>query len=71
MFANPMYENLNPNWASTLFGCVAALLAVVPFIGFFYGPQIRARSKFSKLLLEEERKAAEEKLGRDDAAEPA
>ena len=71
MFANPMYQNLNPNWASTLFGLVAALLAAVPFVGFFYGPQIRARSKFSKLLLEEERKAAVEKEDREGAMDPA
>lgn len=71
LFANPLYENLNPNWASTLFGAIGALLAVVPFIGFFYGPQIRARSKFSKLLMEEEQKAAEAKEGRESRAEPA
>lgn len=57
VFSNPMYENLTPNWASTLFGCVAALLAVVPYAAFFFGPQLRARSKYLKLLVEEETKA--------------
>lgn len=64
-FADIMYQNLNPNWASTLFGCIAALLAVVPFIAFFYGPKIRAKSKFSKMLALEEEKLERERMERE------
>jgi hypothetical protein len=62
IFANVMYENLNPNWASTLFGCIGALLGAVPFVAFFYGPKIRSRSKFSRLLVEEEERLQRERL---------
>lgn len=55
-FTTQMYENLTPHYASTLFGCLAAILAVVPFVAFRWGPQIRARSPMSrKLVAEEER----------------
>lgn len=53
-FTTQMYENLTPHYASTLFGCLAAVLAVVPFIAFRWGPQIRARSPMSRKLLQEE-----------------
>ena len=45
-----MYANLGFRWASTLLGCIASLLAVIPFVLFFWGPKIRARSRFAKKL---------------------
>jgi hypothetical protein len=51
-----MYENLTPRWAIFLMGCIAAVLASVPFVAYWKGPQIRARSRYSKLLIEEERR---------------
>lgn len=72
-FTRQLYENLTPRWGSFLFACLASLLAVVPFIAFFYGPEIRKRSKFAKALAvegervqrvkEEERQARAEKNG--------
>lgn len=40
-----MYEDLSPPIASTMLACIALGLAVCPFVFFFYGPRIRARSK--------------------------
>ncbi|WWC59282.1 uncharacterized protein I303_101833 [Kwoniella dejecticola CBS 10117] len=53
-FILSMYDALTPRWTCVTWGCVALLLSSVPFIAFKYGPQIRARSKFSKLLMKEE-----------------
>jgi hypothetical protein len=59
-FTRQLYNNLTPRWGSTLFGCLATILAVIPFIGFFYGPKIRKHSNFAKAL------AAEEERSRDE-----
>jgi hypothetical protein len=63
-----MYENLTPRWAIFLMGCIALLLAIVPFAAFWKGPQIRARSRYSKLLMEEEkRRVAAVQVGGEEA----
>ncbi|GJJ11462.1 hypothetical protein Clacol_005695 [Clathrus columnatus] len=49
-----MYNRLTFHWASTLFGCIAAVLAVVPFMLYRYGPWIRSKSKIAQRLLEAE-----------------
>jgi len=43
----PMYEALGVQWSMTLLGCVAALLAPVPWVFWWYGDKIRARSKWA------------------------
>jgi hypothetical protein len=50
-----------------VFGFLAALLAIVPFVAFFYGPKIREKSLFSrKVIAEEERmRRAQEDWGQD------
>ncbi|KAJ9104644.1 hypothetical protein QFC21_002142 [Naganishia friedmannii] len=45
LFATQMYETLNPRWASTLLGCLALVMAPIPFVLMKYGPTLRARSK--------------------------
>jgi len=35
------------NWGMTLVACVATVLAPTPFVFYFYGKKIRARSKFA------------------------
>ncbi|KIJ55485.1 hypothetical protein M422DRAFT_24059 [Sphaerobolus stellatus SS14] len=55
LFTTDMYNRLTFRWASTLFGCLAAVLSVVPFILFWYGPQIRARSHFARKLEKQEK----------------
>lgn len=42
-----MFETLNPRWASTLLGCIAALLSLIPFVLIKVGPTLRAKSKFA------------------------
>lgn len=41
------FDTLGVNWASTLLGCVAALLTPLPIFFYLYGPRLRARSKFA------------------------
>lgn len=48
LFANQMYEKLNPRWASTLLGFIAVLMAPIPFILKKYGPALRKKSKFAQ-----------------------
>ncbi|KAI0295170.1 MFS polyamine transporter [Multifurca ochricompacta] len=69
LFTVQMYEGMGVNWASTLIGGVALLLAPMPFFFYKYGPRIRANSQFAPCMdlkiakeIEAERKAAEGKL---------
>ncbi|PWN91349.1 MFS general substrate transporter [Acaromyces ingoldii] len=48
----PMYKGLGNQWATTLLGCFAALVALVPFVLFKYGPAIRKRSQYHQLIVE-------------------
>ncbi|KAG9965776.1 benomyl/methotrexate resistance protein, partial [Aureobasidium melanogenum] len=41
----PMYENLGVHWTLTLLGCLATLMAPIPFIFYEYGAYIRSKSK--------------------------
>jgi hypothetical protein len=54
-------------------GMVAGVLGIVPFIAYWKGPEIRARSKYSKILMEEERRrvADAERENKERAAEEA
>ncbi|KAK0543641.1 hypothetical protein OC846_006341 [Tilletia horrida] len=45
LFASQMYAKLNPRWASTLLGCLALVMAPIPFVLYKYGPKIRKMSK--------------------------
>ncbi|KAE9388526.1 MFS polyamine transporter [Gymnopus androsaceus JB14] len=56
LFTEQMYAKLTFKWANTLFGCIACLLMPIPFILFFYGPAIRNRSRFSRLVMQSEHK---------------
>ena len=58
-----MYTALTPRWANLIFACVAGLLAIVPFVAFYKGPQIRARSPLSKMLMAEEQRMIAEERG--------
>jgi len=51
LFAPQMYVKMNFRWASTLLGLLAGGLAPIPIILFFWGPKIRARSKFARQLV--------------------
>lgn len=45
-----MYARLTVKWANTLFGCIAVLMIPIPFILFFWGPKIRSRSRFARMI---------------------
>ncbi|WWC86940.1 uncharacterized protein L201_001820 [Kwoniella dendrophila CBS 6074] len=53
-FTLQMFDAITPKWTTFTWGCVAVLLAAVPYIAFFYGPLIRSKSKYSKILMREE-----------------
>lgn len=47
LFTPTMYEDLTPEWAGTLLGCILCLFAPIPFLFYKFGPAIRRRSKFT------------------------
>ncbi|KAI1780970.1 MFS general substrate transporter [Hypoxylon cercidicola] len=51
LFASYMFNGMGIEWASTLLGCVAAVLVPIPIIFYLYGHKIRAKSKFAPTLL--------------------
>lgn len=42
-----MFKGMGIQWAMTLLGCVAVILAPVPVIFYFKGAQIRKNSKYT------------------------
>ena len=42
LFATQMYQTLNPRWASTLLGCIAVVMAPIPFVLRAYGHCVRS-----------------------------
>lgn len=54
MYATPMYSNigttLHLQWASTLLGCLAVLVAIPIYLFYWKGPTIRMRSRFAQTL---------------------
>jgi MFS family permease len=59
--AQPMYRRLGVAWACSLLGFLSLALAVIPFVFYWKGQQLRARSKFCQYLLQKE-KEDEERL---------
>lgn len=47
LFARQMFEGMGIQWAATLLGCVAVVLAPIPFIFYKFGPKIRQRSAYA------------------------
>lgn len=47
LFARQMFQGLGIQWAGTLLGCIALLLAPIPFVFYKWGASIRARSKIA------------------------
>ena len=45
MFATFMYNSIGVQWASTLLGCLAALMIPIPVLLYIYGPRIRTRGE--------------------------
>ncbi|KAI9700478.1 MAG: hypothetical protein M1820_006777 [Bogoriella megaspora] len=62
LFATYMFNGIGINWGMTLIGCVAALMIPMPFLFYFKGKAIRARSKFAPapdIAMEKKRKDEE------------
>lgn len=51
LITTQMYNKLGYGPASSLLGGIGALLSIVPWVLVFYGPRIRARSKFASELI--------------------
>lgn len=47
LFATYMFNGMGIQWASTLLGCVAAVLVPIPVVFYLYGHKIRAKSKIA------------------------
>ncbi|KAI0479186.1 major facilitator superfamily transporter [Xylariaceae sp. FL0804] len=47
LFASYMFNGLGIQWASTVLGCIAAVLIPIPVIFYLYGARIRSKSKFA------------------------
>lgn len=52
LITTQMYNKLGYGPASSLLGGIGALLTIVPWILVFYGPRIRARSKFASEIMD-------------------
>ncbi|KAF7317701.1 Drug transporter [Mycena kentingensis (nom. inval.)] len=57
LFIKALFRRLGYNWGNTLFGFIAAAMMPIPLILFVYGPRIREKSRFSRVVLEREREA--------------
>jgi multidrug resistance protein len=52
LITTQMYSKLGYGPASSLLGGIGAILTIVPWILVFYGPRIRARSKFASEIMD-------------------
>ena len=50
LFARQMFVNMKIQWASTLLGCLGAIMIPVPFLFYIYGKRVRASSKYAFVL---------------------
>ncbi|EIW78972.1 MFS general substrate transporter [Coniophora puteana RWD-64-598 SS2] len=57
LFTTQMYARMTYRWANTLFGAVAVLMIPIPYVLFFYGPRIRAKSKIARHINSGENKS--------------
>ncbi|KAJ5980700.1 Major facilitator superfamily domain general substrate transporter [Penicillium waksmanii] len=47
LFSRQMFDGMGIQWASTLLGCVAAVLVPIPIGFYFFGKRLRMKSKFA------------------------
>lgn len=55
LFVNQMFTSLGVGGGGSLIGGVAAVLAIIPFLFYKYGKQLRIRSKFAPTKAHEEK----------------
>ncbi|KAM0552478.1 hypothetical protein ACHAPJ_007806, partial [Fusarium lateritium] len=63
LFTNQMFTALGVGGGGSLIGGVAAVLAVIPFLFYKYGKQIRIRSKFAPTQEKNEAREKDEEQG--------
>ncbi|KAM0344693.1 hypothetical protein ACHAPU_007288 [Fusarium lateritium] len=63
LFTKQMFDALGVGGGGSLIGGVAALLAVIPFLFYKYGKQIRVRSKFAPTDNKKEARGSDEEQG--------
>ncbi|KAJ7773794.1 MFS general substrate transporter [Mycena metata] len=51
LFTGPMYAQLGYHWASGLFGFIAVAMIPIPYVLMFFGPKLRARSRFARTVV--------------------
>jgi DHA1 family multidrug resistance protein-like MFS transporter len=62
LFARYMYEGIGINYGQTLVGSIAVVLVPLPFVFYFYGRKIHAKSTFAPAPdIEQDKKRDEEK----------
>lgn len=47
LFSRQMFNGMGIQWASTLLGCVSAVLVPIPVIFYFFGKRLRMKSSFA------------------------
>jgi hypothetical protein len=67
--ARPMYDRLGVNWACSLLGFIALVLAFVPFVFIRFGPWMRSRSEFCQYLAQQEKEGREKKVNEHNGDE--
>ncbi|KAF9029548.1 MFS general substrate transporter [Hymenopellis radicata] len=50
LFANQMYDAMDPQWASSFVGFIALIMVPIPFVFMRYGAVLRAKSKYAPVL---------------------
>jgi DHA1 family multidrug resistance protein-like MFS transporter len=64
LFATFMFNSMGIQWASTLLGCVAAVLVPMPVVFYVFGKRIRGRSSFAPAPdIAQDKRRDEESMG--------
>ncbi|KAJ5713525.1 MFS general substrate transporter [Penicillium malachiteum] len=66
LFSSQMFDNMGIQWASTLLGCLAAVLVPIPVIFYFYGKNLRMKSKFAPYFEPAQEAASGEQEGEEE-----
>ena len=72
MYASPLYHNLgnfpNPavNYATTLLAALSCLIVAPIYVFYWFGPQIRDRSKFAKTLAADRKETGGKRVNEAD-----
>ncbi|KAJ7607992.1 MFS general substrate transporter [Mycena polygramma] len=51
LFTTPMYARLGYHWASSLFGFIAVAMIPIPYVLMYFGPTLRARSRYASTIV--------------------